>query len=83
MKSKKQIKQKYAFSFFNVKDVSNFSYYVIPKELITNEEFADLNLSAKFIYFLMLNRLNLSIKNNWVDDNNHIYIKEIPTNCTI
>ena len=74
MKNKKQIKQKYEFSFFNVKDVSNFSYYVIPKELITNEEFADLNLSAKFIYSLMLNRLNLSIKNNWVDDNNHIYI---------
>ena len=43
-------------------------YYQIPMELFFNKNYKDkLNSDSKILYGFLLNRLTLSIKNNWVD----------------
>ena len=45
-----------------------------PKLLFTNECFKDLSSDAKILYGLMLDRMSLSIKNQWFDEENRAYI---------
>lgn len=50
-------------------------YYQIPMELFFNENYKDkLNLDSKILYGFLLNRLALSQKNNWHDENGHTYL---------
>ena len=51
-----------------------FAFYRIPKLLITSPEFKRVSDSAKLLYGLMLDRMSLSIKNGWVDDENRAFI---------
>lgn len=50
------------------------SFYQVPKELFINEYYTNLNLASKVLYGLLLDRLSLSIKNNWTDEDENIYI---------
>lgn len=50
-------------------------YYQVPMELFSNALYKDkLNSDSKLLYGFLLNRLALSIKNNWVDENGNIYL---------
>jgi hypothetical protein len=51
-----------------------FSFYMIPKSLITDKKFSNLSSDSKILYGLMLNRMSLSRKNNWFDEHNRAYI---------
>ena len=51
-----------------------YSFYRIPKILFTNSCFKELSCEAKILYGLMLDRMSLSIKNNWLDEENRVYI---------
>ncbi len=51
----------------------NFAYFVVPKALVTNERF-HISYGAILLYGLMLDRAQLSSKNNWVDKNGYVYI---------
>ena len=55
-------------------ECEQFNFYRIPKILLTDKRYAGLSLEAKLLYGLMLDRMSLSIKNNWVDEENHVYI---------
>ena len=46
----------------------------IPKVLFTDEYFRNLSSDAKVLYGLMLDRMALSIRNNWVDNEGKVYI---------
>lgn len=48
------------------------SFYQVPKELFINSYYMSLSLASKVLYGLLLDRLYLSIKNNWSDDNGDI-----------
>ncbi len=50
------------------------SFYRVPKALIKNEQFKGLSNDAKLLYGLMLDRLTLSMKNDWFDEENRAYI---------
>lgn len=60
--------------FYGPEDAEQYSFYRIPKRLITGEEFQEISTDAKLLYGLMLDRLQLSIKNHWMDDLNRVYI---------
>ena len=50
-------------------------YYQIPMELFINPLYKDkLNSDSKLLYGFLLNRLLLSAKNNWVDEDKNIYL---------
>lgn len=51
-----------------------FTFYRIPKLLTTNERFSCLSNDAILLYGFMLDRMSLSIRNDWFDETNRIYI---------
>ncbi len=62
------------FNFYQGDESEQFTFYRIPKVLFTNSYFKDLSSDAKILYGLMLDRMSLSKKNNWIDDCNRVYI---------
>ena len=42
--------------------------------LFTDEAFKDLSSDAKVLYGILLDRMSLSMKNNWIDEENKVYI---------
>ncbi len=62
------------FKFINQKDIYQYKFYMIPKELFVNERYISLSPAAILLYGILLDRLTLSIKNNWVDKNGNIYL---------
>lgn len=60
--------------FYGPDDAEQYSFYRIPKNLITGEEFQDISTESKLLYGLMLDRLQLSIRNQWFDSMNRVYI---------
>ena len=57
-----------------LKETQQFHFFKIPKQLIKEKQFKTLSNDAKLLYSLMLDRLHLSIKNGWHDNENRIYI---------
>lgn len=52
-----------------------FCFYQIPKELFTNKYYkGKLSSDAIILYSLLLDRLSVSIKNKWIDENGLIYL---------
>lgn len=68
------MEKKMTFNYFYGTEADQFSFYRIPKALFTDSYFKDLSSDAKILYGLMLNRMSLSIKNQWFDDKNRAYI---------
>ena len=66
--------KKMNFKYFYGTEADQFSFYRIPKALFTNDYFKDLSSDAKILYGLMLDRMSLSIKNQWFDEENRAYI---------
>ena len=60
--------------FYGPDDAEQYSFYRIPKRLITGDEFQNTSTEAKLLYGLMLDRLQLSIRNQWLDSLNRVYI---------
>lgn len=59
---------KIEFGYFHDYESEQFAFYRIPKVLFTDEYFRNLSSDAKVLYGLMLDRMALSIRNNWVDN---------------
>ena len=66
--------QKVQFEYFYNDDSDQYSFYRIPKLLFTEEYFSSLSCEAKVLYGLMLDRMSLSLKNKWFDEQNRAYI---------
>lgn len=62
------------FDYFYGNEAEQFTFYRIPKILVTSPTFKRVSDSAKLLYGLMLDRMSLSVKNCWFDDENRVYI---------
>ena len=51
-----------------------FTFYRVPKVLFTNERFWNISADAKMLYGILLDRMSLSAKNGWIDENGRVYI---------
>lgn len=60
--------------YFSNKETINFSFFRIPRALVKNERFRALSSDSKLLYGLMLDRMGLSLKNNWQDAAGHVFI---------
>ena len=61
-------------NYFYKSESEQFAFYRIPKLLFTDSRYAVISVEAKVLYGLMLDRMSLSVRNNWVDDDNRVYI---------
>lgn len=62
------------FDYYYGIEAEQFSFYRVPRLLIKYERFKGLSSDAKLLYGLMLDRMSLSMKNGWLDDENRAYI---------
>ena len=62
------------FDYFYTEEADQFTFYRIPKKLFTERIFRELSCEAKVLYGLMLDRLSLSHRNNWMDEQGRVYI---------
>ena len=62
------------FEYYYGIEAEQFSFYRVPRLLIKDERFKGLSSDAKLLYGLMLDRMSLSMKNGWLDDENRAYI---------
>ena len=62
------------FEYFYGQQAESYSFYRIPKVMFTEERFKGLSCEAKVLYGLMLDRMSLSTKNEWLDEEGKVYI---------
>lgn len=62
------------FDYYYGDESNQFSFYRIPRQLITGETFKKLSTDAKLLYGLLLDRMGLSVKNGWYDDMGRVFI---------
>ena len=51
-----------------------YAFFRIPKLLLTDERFAEVSTDAKLLYGLLLDRMELSYRNGWIDEQNRFFI---------
>ena len=62
------------FDYFTAAETVQYTFYRIPKALFTESNFQGLSCEAKILYGMMLDRLGLSIRNQWFDSQGRAYI---------
>ena len=62
------------YDYFYGQQAEQFSFYRIPKALFTDEAFGSISTDAKLLYGILLDRMNLSAKNGWLDKEGRVYI---------
>ena len=63
------------FDYYYGVEAEQFTFVRVPKVLFTDKEhFGGLSNEAKLLYGLLLERMSLSRKNNWIDAHNRVYI---------
>ena len=63
------------FDYYYDVEAKQFTFVRVPKVLFTDKEhFGGLSNEAKLLYGLLLERMSLSRKNNWIDKHNRVYI---------
>jgi len=64
--------QPYGYYYGN--EAEQYTFYRLPKALFTNDRYKDISDGAKILYGLMLDRMGLSIKNGWLDEQDRVFI---------
>lgn len=61
--------------YYKINETLSNKYYQIPQELFVNSKYKDnLNSDSKILYAFLLDRLSLSQKHHWVDEEYRIYL---------
>ena len=59
---------------YRVSDTVTEQFLRLPMALFANPKYNAMSLEAKFVYALLLDRLSLSQKNGWVNEENEVYL---------
>lgn len=62
-------------NYYYGQEAEQFTFYRLPKALITDSRFKEVSNNAKLLYGLMLDRMSLSARSGWFDEENRVYIK--------
>ncbi|MBQ6907877.1 MAG: replication initiator protein A [Clostridia bacterium] len=62
------------YDYYYGNEAEQFTFYRIPKLLMKEERFRELSIEAKMLYGLLMDRMSLSIRNKWLDEENRVYI---------
>lgn len=61
-------------SLYKIDDIIKFEFLKIPKALFANASYKSMSSDAKLTYSLLYDRLSLSKQNNWINENNEVYL---------
>lgn len=62
-------------NLYKINEVTQHKYYQVPKELYTNPRYKTvINNDAKMLYALLLDRMELSRTNGWIEDDGTIFL---------
>ena len=62
------------YDYYYGDESSQFSFYRIPRQLVTGPQFKKISTDAKLLYGLLLDRMGLSARNGWYDTEGKVYI---------
>jgi len=62
------------YPYFRGLEADRYSFYRVPKALIKVDLFEKMSGDAKLLYAVLLDRMNLSLRNGWQDENGNAYI---------
>lgn len=62
------------FDYYYGTQADQFSFIKIPRVMVNDEKFSKLSLQSKILYSILLDRMTLSRKNGWFDEDNKVYI---------
>jgi len=62
------------YGYYYGGEADQYTFYRLPKALFTNSRYKDISDGAKILYGLMIDRMSLSIKNGWTDEQDRVYI---------
>jgi len=68
------VNQTVVFDYFYGMQADAYTFYRIPKVLFSDPYFKKLSCEAKVLYGLLLDRMSLSVKNKWFDEQGRVYI---------
>ena len=68
------MEKKMIFNYFYGTEADQFSFYRIPKALFQEPRFQSLSTDAKTLYGILLDRMSLSAKNGWLDEQGRVFI---------
>ena len=63
-----------SYDYFYGQSGELFSYFRIPKALFQDHRFRQLSTDARTLYGILLDRMSLSAKNGWLDEQGRVYI---------
>ena len=63
-----------SYDYFYGQSGELFSYFRIPKALFQDCRFRQLSTDARTLYGILLDRMSLSVKNGWLDEQGRVYI---------
>ncbi len=61
-----------ASDYYYGSEAEQYSFYRLPKVLFTDPRYKTLSDGAKILYGLMLDRMGLSVKNGWLDEQDRV-----------
>lgn len=61
-------------AYFYGSEAEQYSFYRIPKVLLTDRRYKGVSMEAKVLYGLMLDRMGLSVRSGWLDSEGRVYI---------
>ena len=61
------------FNYYEADNVYGALFFQFPKVLMYGEQYKHLSSDAKFVYMVLKDRLEYSLRNNWVDEEGHVY----------
>lgn len=59
---------------YKINEIRMNQFIQLPKELYHNKRYKHISNDAKVLYGFILDRLELSIKNNWINEDNEVYL---------
>ena len=62
------------FDYFYNREAEGFNFLKVPEILVEGEEFQGLSAEAILLYAMLLKRAGMSLKNNWLDKQNRVFI---------
>ena len=61
------------FNYYEADNVYGALFFQFPKVLMYGEQYKHLSSDAKLAYMVLKDRLEYSLRNHWVDEDNHVY----------
>ena len=62
------------YDYFYGQQAEMFAFYRVPKVLFTEDCFWNVSTDAKLLYGILLDRMNLSARSGWLDEEGRVYI---------